>query len=488
MTQEILNKSSSVSEMELQYSPLPKKTRIAFGFGPLADQMSHQMFQFLVFTYYYAVVGVNINLLAASFVIFAIWDSINDPLLGPISDRTNSRFGRRGFWVLISIIPFGLINIFLFTPPYFWTNNASDIANAIYMILIIMAYDLVYSIFSVNQLALFSEMFKTEEERGEGNMWKSILTIVGVIIGFVLPTIFINPMAPSDDTPAEVVAKIPGMYVIAGIAVGILVIIAGFIFFKYGMVEDPINKSVEKKEDMPGMVQMLKETFSNKDFIVFCVANLVKWFVFKMLTTIIPLYAIHVLGVEGIMVSVLLLAAFISAAACFPLMKKIGARWGWRNGFIFTQIIWIFVLIPFWFFDGQPILAMIGMIFMGVALSGAMYFVEPILANVIDEDELKTGKASAGSYYGVNGLINRYSTILVFAAIAIVLTGYGWEDYLVGGDLDVTGLQTGLKLLLVPISIIGNVIVILLLSKYSLHGDKLKDVQDKLKEARLRKH
>ena len=86
----------------------PKKhsarTTLAFGFGAMTDQMSHQAFQFLIFTYYYAVVGVNLTILAVGFLIFAIWDSINDPLLGPISDRTKSKFGRRRFWILISLV------------------------------------------------------------------------------------------------------------------------------------------------------------------------------------------------------------------------------------------------------------------------------------------------------------------------------------------------------------------------------------------------
>ena len=127
------------------------------------------------------------------------------------------------------------------------------------------------------------------------------------------------------------------------------------------------------------------------------------------------------------------------------------------------------------------------MIFVGVGLSGAIYFVEPILANVIDEDELKTGKAKAGSFYGINGLVNRLSTILVFVIIAIVLSEYGWGEYLIGSDIDYTGLEDGIRLLLVPISIAGNVIVALILLVFPLHGKKLEKMQEDLKEARLRR-
>ena len=125
------------------------------------------------------------------------------------------------------------------------------------------------------------------------------------------------------------------------------------------------------------------------------------------------------------------------------------------------------------------------MIFMGIGLSGGIYFVDPIIADIIDEDELKNGRNRAGSYYGINGLINRYSTILTFVIILLVLSGYGWEQYLVGAGLDVGDLRTGLKILMTPVGMIANLAVIILLLFYPLHGDKLTKMKKELKEARL---
>ncbi|MHA1585219.1 MAG: MFS transporter [Promethearchaeota archaeon] len=484
MEQEIKIKSN-INSLEFKPEPVSRKNTVFYGFGPFVDQMSHQMFQFLVFTYYYAVVGININAMAVSFAIFAIWDSINDPLIGPLTDRTKSRFGKRGFWILISLIPFALVNILLFTPPFLFNSNAPMWSNTLYMIIAIVLYDTFYSMFSVNQLALFTEMFVSEEERGEANKWKSILIIIGVIIGFVLPTIFITHLSSDNSLTLQETAKIPVDYLTTGIVIAALIVILGIAFFKHGINEKRINHATHPDEEAPGFFTMIRDTFSNGPFILFCFANLVKWFVFKLLTTIIPLYANHVLGAEGIMVSVILLSAFLVAMACFPLMKKIGMKFGWRNGFMLTVAFWILALIPFWFISNQYV-AMGFMAFVGVGLSGSIYFVDPIIANLIDEDELKSGRAKAGSYYGVNGLINRYSTILVFLAMAIVLNNFGWADYLTGNAADIAGLQQGLKILMVPISIGGLIIVLILLNFFHLHGDELEHMQKKLNKARLR--
>ncbi len=459
-------------------------TTIAFGLGAMTDQMSHQMFQFLIFVYYYSVIGISTRALALGFFIFAIWDSINDPIMGPISDRTKTKLGRRKFWVIIILIPFALVNFFLFFFP--GLENQTDLIKSIYFIAIIMLYDLFYTIFSTNQLALFPEMFKTEKERSRANMWKNIMTIVGVLIGFVLPTIFIGGnLAPEGTIDRPFIAK----YWITGGVVALLVLIGGYTFFKFGMKEDPIE--VVEKEEEPNIFRSLGITFRNKAFLLFIVANLFNWFVFKLLTTVIPLYGQFVLGVEAgdFTLTLMLLVAFLSATALFPLMRWLGNKIGMRNAFIISEFVWILAIIPFaflqegcsWIGLSHNIWAIIFMGVNGVGLAGAMFFVDIIIGNIIDEDELKQGTRREGAYYGVNALINRYSTILSVGAIALVFGGQGWDKYLINpSELQSVALELGIRWLMVGFTIGGILLVILFLFLFPLHGDRLKKVKEQI--------
>ena len=485
MTQEENKPKISLAEYEKKFDQYTHSTltTMSFGLGAMTDQMSHQFFQFAVFTFYYAVVGIDLYWLAPSYILFAIWDSINDPLIGVLSDRTKSKFGRRRFWVLISLIPFALCNIFLFLPPKFWPAGVeSDGINTAYMIALICLYDLFYSMFSANQTALFPEMFKSEKERARANRIKNTLTIVGLLIGFALPSFLINPMAPDENPTQSDINSISSEYLYVAILVGVLTLVLGFLFFKIGMKEDA--ETYTKPEDMPGIFQSLKETFKNKPFMIFITANMLNWTVFKLLTAIIALYGQWVLDIEegDFTLTIMLLVAFITAAFCFPFMEKLGNKIGMRNGFIVSNIVWIVSLIPFWFYsESTRTFAIIGMFFVGIGLSGAMYYVDILIGRTIDVDEVNTGKRRQGVYYGVNALINRYSTILVVLIIMIVLSGYGFNDYLLGfeegGEVN---LQLGLRILMSLANIGGILLVIVCLLLFPLHGDRWKKVQKEL--------
>ena len=141
-------------------------------------------------------------------------------------------------------------------------------------------------------------------------------------------------------------------------------------------------------------------TFKNKGFILFIVANLFNWFVFKLLTTVIPLYGQFVLGFQRryFMFTIMLLTAFLSATAFFPLMRWLGNKIGMRNTLIVGKSLWIVALIPFAFLQKEEvwlglshnIWAGIFMAFNGIGLSSAMFFVDVIMGNIIDEDEIET--------------------------------------------------------------------------------------------------
>ncbi|MHA1197123.1 MAG: hypothetical protein ACTSRH_15245, partial [Promethearchaeota archaeon] len=109
--------------------------------------------------------------------------------------------------------------------------------------------------------------------------------------------------------------------------------------------------------------------------------------------------------------------------------------------------------------------------------------VDILHSDVIDEDAVRFGVKRSASYYGVNGFIHRFSIILTYLTIGLVFQGTGWA----GGYVPNPGIDViiGIKLIMFLFPSIGCGIAIFLLYKFDLHGERLNQMREKLKELNL---
>ncbi|TFG27771.1 MAG: MFS transporter [Promethearchaeota archaeon] len=449
------------------------KTKLFFALNGFPDQMTYQVFSFLVFTYYFAVVGIPIFQMWIAFVIWGLWNAFNDPMLGALSDRKKyGKLGKRKFFIILGLIPLALMMIFLFTVPL-------DI-KFYYLLFIIMLFEFFYTLFDVNIKALFPEQWPNEEERASANLILRALTIVAILLAMVLPTIIITPLVPLKTSTAEEIARIPGMYITAGIIFAIITVITGIIFIAYGIKEP--EEAPEQFESRPSFFGSLKLSLKNKTFVKLVLCNTMTWYVLSMLPTIFPLYAIFVLGVGrgSLIIGISLMLTFVVAALTMPIHRKLGKKWGMRKAFIFSLIVWIITLFPFVLLgEGMIIWGAIVAASVGFGISGTLFFFDILMGDVVDADYLEHGVKRSASFYGTNAFIHRFSIILVMSTIAIVFTGTGWAGYDPNPGVDVI---IGLKLLLFLFPTIALVFAIFFLKSYDLHGEKLAKMREELQK------
>ncbi|MBD3230757.1 MAG: MFS transporter [Candidatus Lokiarchaeota archaeon] len=457
--------------------------KIAFGFGQIGDMVSYQTFTIMIFVFYYGAIGINSNWIMIGFIIWSIWNSINDPLLGIVSDRTKKKMGRRRFWIIIATIPTAIIMILLWTPPLLFgiTSGTVDgmLLNFIYFLVVICIFDFFYTMFSLNATSVFPEMFLYKKERNKAAMWRNILSIIGLIIAFLLPIAIIG------DTK-DPVNLFNLNYFIASVIISTIFIICEVIFIKWGLKE-----RAEFKEDPaknPGFLKSLKICLTNKSFLIYVLANLGNWYVYGLIPTIILLYGQWVIfypwysGETDIFMSIGLLFAFIVGGILQPLWKKIGLKLGNRKGAMIGFAAWGAAFIPFLFVGrGWPFyfLSLILMVFAGVGIGASLYFKDLLMSEIIDEDEVKSGVRREGTYYGVNALIIRLATIFVIISINIVFNGASWEIYQ-PGILDPTLFIIGLKSLMSIFPAVACALVILCLYFYPIHDDRLLNIKKEL--------
>ncbi len=457
------------------------KERILFGISAIPDQMTYQAFNLFVFTFYFAVVGLGTIPVMIGFIAWSLWNSINDPLLGGLSERTKhkGKLGKRKFYMVLTIIPLSLMMIFLFTVP---VATSAKTIEFIYFIFIIMLFEFFYTLWDVNVNAVFPEMFPTEEERAKTNIFVKAFTVVAIILAS-LPSIILSPLAPETGTPEEL-AMIKTNYIIGGVMLGVITIVIAIPFLLKGIKEK--EESSELFEKRPSFLNSLKFTLKNKEFLKFTFSNMLVWYVFNTLMMILPLYAQYILGIGkgSFMITLALLAALGVAAFMLPVHIRLGRKFGMRNAFMLTLGIWIFLLIPFIFLQpGDLGLGIFITAIQGISLSGCLFYVDILHGDVIDEDSLKFGVKRSASFYGVNAFIHRFSTIFAILTIAIVFQGTQWaENYQTNPGVDVI---IGLKIIITVFPAIGCAIAILILSRFKLHGERLRKNREELHKAQI---
>lgn len=453
---------------EFNYS---NKKAAAYSFGQLPVITSYQGFTFLVFTFYFAVVGLNIILISIGFLIWSIWNGLNDPFLGFLSDRTHTKWGRRFPWLMFSLIPIAIIMFLLFTPPITFGIN-DQIANFLYFIIIIILFELFFSMFDINLIAIFPEVFQTKHERTRANNIRQTFGIIGLITAFILPTLFIP-----DLTNRKYLVN----FQIYGIVAAIIIILGGLIFLKFTPKEKAEFQDEYKMA--PSFVKSMKLCVKNKSYRIFVPAAISTWYVYGMLPTIIPLYGKFVLGIgegESIFIALLLGLAFISAAFFMNLLwKPVVQRIGPRKTWLISMTVWILTLIPLLFIS-DVISGLIVFFLMGIGFSGSLYIYDLVIADIIDEDEVLVGFRREASYYGISIFFVRLATILVFLSISLVFTNIGWTVF--EPEKVTSEVIFGLRALMVIFPTIALIIAMIATYKYPLDGAHLKEVKEKLQK------
>ncbi|MFO7797558.1 MAG: MFS transporter [Promethearchaeati archaeon] len=450
------------------------KGAIAYSFGHLSLITSYQSFSYLVFTFYFAVIGIDVNLMTIGYLIWSIWNAFNDPIMGYISDRTHTKYGRRRPYIMAFLLPLALTMFFLFFAPKSY-GITDQISNFIYFTIIILIFEFCYTTYDINISSTFPEVFITEASRVKANNVRQIFTIIGLIFAFIMPTFFIEDFSD----PAQL-----SNFHLYGIILVFIIIAIGLIFLLFTPRER--KEFQEDYLNVPKFWESFKICLKSKSFRWALPAFIGAFYIESILPTIVPLFGKYVLNIEDSMFqSIMLGITFISAAIFVnflwkPVVKKVGVRMMW----IISSIIWIVTLIPVLFINDRWSGLIVFFLF-GIGLAGSLYAKALIISDIIDEDELNTGTRRDASYFGIYIFFLRIGYIFVFLSINLVFNSVGWKLYV---PETITSAQIfGLKLLGSIFPIIALIIVILAMYKYPLHGEYLKSIQRKLDKIHLDK-
>lgn len=406
-----------------------KKQKWSFGLGSFAQWFINGAFNTWVFSFYFSAVRLDVIYIILAYVLWTLWNAINDPLIGYLSDKTNTRFGRRKPFIMIGAIPIIIIEIIVWLP-----RPGSDIFNFIYLLIMLMAYDTFYTMVALPYDSLFPELYTTVEERAEVNTIKQILATIGLIMAFLVPGIFIGTISD------------PSGYVTNGIITSIFVGIALLVSLKYGVVERE-EFQLDHTHGF-GFFESLRYTLKNKGFILYTLMFFLYEYVLLVLSTTTPIYGEEILQIGTFMTSILLGVLFIVGIATVFIWMKLDVKLGSRKAYGIAIIAYFISTLPILFIT-DFLWALIVFIFMGFGFGGMLYFIYLIIADVIDEDELRTGVRREGAFFGVTNFFMRLSMVASIVTVGSLFISTGWEEWVPNPNID-TLLAIRLLVVIVP--------------------------------------
>jgi len=440
------------------------KRTIFYSFAGIADTMSYQMFTFYIFNFYFAVKQLPLEWVTFGFIIWTIWNAINDPLLGAWSDRTMSKWGRRKPWIIVGLIALIALVILVWTPP-----PGSITIEIIYFMIIINIFDFFYTMYSLNQTSLFPEMFVDLEQRAKANNYVQIFNIIGLLFAALIPSFFVSEQVePGHEME----------YITASVVMAILVALFGVIFITLGLKE---RKEYSKDpEKAPSFFKSIKFTFKNKAFTTYVITNLAVWYVFGIFPIISPYFLRFILDIkDGLIQSLFLAIIFVSAIGFTVIWSKVFAKKGAKKAELIALFSLIITMVPF-LIVWEIIGAIIAYIVVGFGFAGIMFGRDVMMSTIIDKDEIDTGVRREGAYYGVNALIIRLSTIAVYLSIFTVFNNIGWKIYDPTVVTDWTII--GLRFLMCLFPAIGLCLGAISLWRFPITKEKYEEIKDKLEE------
>ncbi len=400
--------------------PVPFLTKLVYGTGDWGMATFNTIRQIFYAIFLTDVVGLSPQLASFAALVGIIWDAVNDPIIGALSDRVRTRWGRRRPFLLLFAIPFGGAFVLLWWAPPWETQ----LALTIHVTLAYMLADTLQTLVVVPFLSLTPDLTEDYDERTSLTTYRMLFNLFA-------------SLAAAAGAP-EIVASFQNpqrgylfMSLIFG-GLGILPFLAIFLVTR------------ERREHLllptPSIRTSLRAAWENTPFRIATIINLLNWVTFDLVALTLPFFIrywvdsgeqyhqiqvplIGTLTTESLVFFILL----TTAIAALPLWSFLARRLGKRDAYIIGMSFWAVVqLLIIAIMPGQHIFIFTMAFFAGISVSTAHVLPNALFPDVLEWDELRTNQRRDGMYYGILNLIRKLTSA---AAIFLALQVLGLFNY-----------------------------------------------------------
>lgn len=396
---------------------LSNQFKFQYSVGAIANGIKTDMFTFFLLFFYSRVIGLDPLLASLAIGAALIVDSITDPLMGTISDRTNTKLGRRHPYMLVSFIPVSIFYILLFTPKPDWDITQNQL---FWWMFVCASFTRIgMTLFEVPHRSFGAEITKDYVERTKLFSWREMFAwVAGISNAFLAYNIFFR------STPEYPFGQLnPESY--------FPLALTGAIFMVLSLLYSSITttnriENLSKWTEAVTLKQIIKElkiAISNKSFILFFLGSLtlsISWGLLNSLTLFINT---DFWGLKGDQIGIFLYVYFGAAFLAFYITPKFVALIGKRN-FVLLCVLGVALSAPVAFISYNlgltPEKGTIALVFFlciplifisTLSIAGNMAR-DAMVGDIADEVDLQSGRRQEGVLYSAVSFVQKVNTAI----------------------------------------------------------------------------
>ena len=414
---------TSIEQPKLRKNFLTVWQKAIFGSGDWSYASFGTLRQIFYAIFLTDVVGLEPRLASVAVVLGVIWDAINDPLVGMLSDKVKTRWGRRRPFLLFFSIPFGLAFVLLWWVPPF--ENQYMLAATVS--LMYMLSDTLQTLVSVPLYSLTPEITPDYDERTSLTGFRMFFNLLASLVTAVAAPEIVKSVLADGGTQQH------GYMLVAALFGGLAIIPLMLIFFV--IRERPVDSQSTSKAPSVALKVIIRTAWSNIPFRYATGLFMLNWITFDLVALCLPFFLTYwvaggnllqkALGMslDSSVLGLLLVTSVLMLPFWIWLSKKLSKN----KTYILAMTFWAVVqLTIFSIQPGQVNLILFLAVMAGISVSAAHVLPDAIFPDVIEWDELRTGRRQEGIYYGIKNFIRKLTGAV---AIFIALQVLGWFGY-----------------------------------------------------------
>lgn len=406
--------------------------KLAYGAGDLGTGMTANLVAFSFLVFLTTVAGLPPGLAGSVVMVGKGWDAINDPVVGLLSDRTRSRWGRRHAWMIYGAVPFGLSVVLLWLSPNFgnvWLTFG-------YYVLASVLFHTAYTVVNLPYAALTAELTQDYDERTALTSFRLAFSLVGAVSGLVLGLILSNLLPQNVSLQYQLLGILAAV-----IAVGFLAWCIGGTLpaaRERGLLErQPLDLGLSQPDQSSGSLRSeMLSALSNRAYQCVIGIYLFSWLALQITASIIPFFAVSWMRLGSYFQVALIVQG--SAIGMLFVCNALSRVWGKRKLYFIGIGSWILVQGGLFFLQpGQT--GLLYILCFAASFGVATTYLVPwsMLPDVVELDQLQTGRRREGVFYSFMTLLQKLGLALGLFLVGIALEWAGFVESTPGGEIPI---------------------------------------------------